>query len=145
MNQIAPCEDAARMAALHATSFDRPWSEGELVKLLANPAVFALGFANDGVPEGFALAWAAAGDSELLTIAVKPECRRQGAGAVLVESVAAQALLRGAQALILDVAEDNHAARALYSKLGFEQVGRRKDYYLTKEGRSDALTLRRAL
>ena len=130
------------MAALHATSFERPWSANDIAKLLTNPAVFALSFANE-TPEGFALAWAAAGDSELLTIAVMPEARRKGFGAVLVEAVIAQAVLRGAQALILDVAEDNPAARALYARLGFVEMGRRKDYYLTSQGPSDALTLRR--
>ena len=143
MKSVELCEDAALMAALHATSFERPWSASEFDKLLSNPAVFALSFANE-TPQGFALAWAAAGDSELLTIAVSPKARRKGLGAVLVEAVIAQAMVCGAQALILDVAEDNPAARTLYAKRGFVEVGRRKDYYLTSQGPSDALTLRRA-
>lgn len=143
MSAIGPSQDAALLAALHAAAFERPWSEAEFAKLLANPAVYALVLTDADVPLGCALAWAAAGDSELLTIAVKPEARSKGRGAALVEAVEAYARLRGAHGLVLDVADDNLAGRALYAKLGFVQVGRRKEYYLTSAGRIDALTLRR--
>lgn len=144
MTQTSFCQDAALMAALHASAFDRPWSEAEFAKLLANPSAFALTTPEEA-PLGFALAWAAAGDSELLTIAVRPEARNKGLGADLVAAVMAHAKVRSAEALILDVADDNAAGRALYAKLGFEEVGRRKGYYLTRQGQTDALTLRRAL
>jgi ribosomal-protein-alanine N-acetyltransferase len=143
MSAIGPAQDAALLAALHATAFERPWSEVEFAKLLTNPAVYALVLRDTDVPLGCALAWAAAGDSELLTIAVKPEARSKGRGAALVEAVEAYARLRGAHALVLDVADDNVPGRALYAKLGFVEVGRRKEYYLTPAGRVDALTLRR--
>ena len=65
------------------------------------------------------MAWAAAGDSELLTVAVMPEFRRKGVGASLVTAVSVAALVRGAATMHLEVAVDNDAARALYAKLGY--------------------------
>jgi ribosomal-protein-alanine N-acetyltransferase len=135
-------EAAEALAALHARAFDRPWSASEIAKLLHNQNAFALLDA-DPEPKGFALAWAAAGDAELLTIAVIPEARRAGAGAALVHATGQAALARGAASLMLEVGEDNAAARGLYQKLGFEIAGRRRAYYARTEGPAvDAIVMR---
>lgn len=53
---------------------------------------------------------------------------------------------RGAKTMFLEVAEDNHAARALYQNFGFAMVGRRPGYYARKEQTAmDALILSVAL
>jgi ribosomal-protein-alanine N-acetyltransferase len=47
-----------------------------------------------------------------------------------------------AKRIFLEVAEDNEAALALYRKLGFQEVGRRKRYYARRDGEpADALTM----
>jgi [ribosomal protein S18]-alanine N-acetyltransferase len=133
-------EAAASLAALHARAFARGWSAAELVKLLENPAAFALA---DQQGHGFVLAWAVAGEAEILTLAVAPEARRRGLGAALVLDAARLAQARGATALHLEVAEDNFAARALYAKLGFAETGVRPGYY--DAGAMNAIVLRRTL
>jgi len=63
-----------------------------------------------------------AGDDEwagLTAIEVAPPRRRQGLGRVVTGALAACALARGARGLYLQVADDNHGARALYRQLGF--------------------------
>lgn len=136
--RTAVIEDAGLLAALHAAAFAKPWSETELAELLKNPAAFAL-----VVDGGFVLAWAIADEAEILTLAVRPEARRRGVGAALVEAAATLAHARGARMLHLEVAADNHAARGLYGKLGFAQQGVRPGYY--DRGAVDALVLRRDL
>lgn len=135
---------AALLAEVHARAFDKPWSQPELAKLLENQAVFAL-LARAGAPQGFVLAWAAAGDAEILTVAVVPEARRKGLGASLVTAAGVAALVRGASHMHLEVAEDNVAARALYVKLGYEEAGRRSAYYSGEGGAVDAIVMRRTL
>lgn len=135
---------AAKLAQLHARAFDRPWSAAEIGKMLENPAVVALA-AGGADAQGFIIAWAVAGEAEVLTVAVIPEARRQGVGAALVTAAAAAVLARGASSMHLEVAEPNAAARALYAKLGFAEAGRRRDYYATEQGRVDAIVMRRAL
>ena len=132
------------LAALHARAFPKGWSEAEIAKLMENPAVFAI-LSRDPEPQGFVMAWAAATDAEILTLAVVPEARRKGVGASLVTSAGVAALVRGAAAMHLEVAENNDAARALYRKLGYEEAGRRNAYYAGEGGAVDALVLRRAL
>jgi [ribosomal protein S18]-alanine N-acetyltransferase len=133
-------EAAATLAALHARAFPRGWSAAELVKLLENPAAFALA---DRQGQGFVLAWVVADEAEILTLAVAPEARRRGLGAALVREAARLAQARGAAALHLEVAEDNLAARALYAKLGFAEAGRRLGYYAA--GAMNAIVMRRTL
>ena len=91
------------------------------------------------------MAWAAAGDAEMLTVAVVPEARRRGLGAALVTAAGVAALVRGAASMHLEVAENNEAARALYAKLGYEEAGRRHAYYAGEGGSVDAIVMRRTL
>ncbi|HVY83544.1 MAG TPA: GNAT family N-acetyltransferase [Caulobacterales bacterium] len=141
--EVGP-ESAGAMAALHARAFDPPWGASEIAKLLENPAAFAI-MASELQPQGFILAWSAAGEAEILTLAVTPRERFKGVGTALINAACAAALLRGAGAMLLDVAEDNAPARALYAKFGFAEVGRRIAYYHRDDGRVDALVLRREL
>ncbi len=145
MIHAASAEHAALLADLHARSFEKGWSANDVSKLMENPAVFAVVSQEHDTPHGFAMAWVAAGDSELLTVAIVPEARRRRLGQKLVEATAAAAAARGAASMHLEVAEDNAGARALYEKLGFAQTGRRPGYYATAHGFVDAITMRLAL
>jgi len=135
---------AALLADLHARAFDRPWRADDIAKLLQNPTTFAL-ISRTEAAQGFVMAWAAAGDSEILTVAVVPEARRKGVGAALVTSAGVAALVRGAGSMHLEVAEDNAPARGLYAKLGYADAGRRAGYYAAASGRVDAIIMRRTL
>ncbi len=140
----ATADTCELLASLHARAFDRPWTATEISKLMENPAVLAL-ISRKEEDHGFVMAWAAAGDSEILTVAVVPEARRRGVGASLVTSAGVAALVRGAASMHLEVAEDNTAARALYTKLGYEEAGRRHAYYAGEGGSVDAIVMRRML
>jgi len=143
--EAASAEQAEVLGALHARAFDKPWTVAEIAKLMENSAVFALISRNGATMQGFVMAWAAAGDAELLTVAVAPEARRKGVGASLVTSAGVAALVRGAVSMHLEVAEDNTAARALYAKLGYQEAGRRSAYYGGPAGSVDAIVMRRTL
>jgi ribosomal-protein-alanine N-acetyltransferase len=142
--EAARAEQAELLGDLHARAFDKGWSASEIAKLMENTVVFAL-ISRGADAQGFVMAWAAAGDAELLTVAVVPEARRKGVGASLVTSAGVAALVRGAASMHLEVAEDNAAARALYAKLGYEEAGRRHAYYAGEGGSVDAIVMRRTL
>ena len=144
MIEAVGAEASELLAALHAQAFPRPWTVSEIAKLLENPAVFAIA-SRAAQPQGFAMGWAAAGDAELLTVAVVPEARRRGVGVALVTAIGVAALVRGAASMHLEVAEDNAAARALYLKLGYLEAGRRHAYYAGDGAPVDAIIMRRTL
>lgn len=128
---------AAELADIHAASFvfPRPWSAAEFSTLLASPfSVLVEG--NDG----FALGRVVAGEAELLTIAVRPEARRNGEGRQILQRLLREAVSRGADCMFLEVAADNTPAIALYESLGFQKTGQRKGYYSGPTGKTDALT-----
>ena len=135
--------EAAGLAAIHAVCFTlpRPWNAREIRALLDSPHVFAL--TESG---GFLMGRAAAGEAELLTLAVLPAARRHGLGMRLVHDFVTMARSRDATRAFLEVAAGNAPALALYERAGFGQVGRRKAYYKVSDGRTeDALVLSRAL
>lgn len=61
---------------------------------------------------------------ELISLWVAPAVRRQGLGALLIESVAAWAAATGATGLVLDVVAANRSAICLYERTGFQLVDR---------------------
>jgi ribosomal-protein-alanine N-acetyltransferase len=142
----AAAEDAAAFAALHSLGFEKGWPVRDVGALLAHPATLAFAAERNGRLVGFVLAWAAAGESENLTNADDPSERRGGVGYALKTAAMALAQAAGATEMTLDVDAANMAGRALYGRLGFAQVGRRKGYYAVADGPPhDALVLRRAL
>jgi [ribosomal protein S18]-alanine N-acetyltransferase len=68
-------------------------------------------------------------DWELENIVVDQEMRGRGIGTRLLNRLLDRAQQANSDAVFLEVRESNHAARALYRKLGFEQIGSRKSYY----------------
>lgn len=137
--QPADASHAALLSAMHREGFHDGWSEAALRDLLGMPGAFVL-LAIDpaGQPAGFAFGRAAADEAEVITITVRPRLRQLGIGAALLKALAAEAKLRGAASLFLEVAVSNLAAQALYRAGGFRQVGRRKDYYQLERISPDA-------
>lgn len=142
--------DLDRAAALHAESFaplgERPWTRQDLAELLAAPGVVGMMLAAAGGDAGFALWRVAADEAELLTIAVRPVHRRQGAGRRLLMAAIDHVRGAGAQSLYLEVGKDNPAARALYDREGFRAVGNRPAYYCRGSGPAvDGIVMRLTL
>ncbi len=144
-------EDCHGVSALHGERFARGWGDGEFHSLLTQRNVFGFvarqtsGFFK--VPlSGFVLSREAAGEAEILTIAVSQKIGRSGLGWRLMQAAMREAGTRGASSLFLEVDDGNVAALGLYRKLGFEKVGERPSYYVAPDGRrSTALVMRRDL
>ena len=98
-------------------------------------------------PVGFVLARLAAGEAEILTVAVARAHRRHGLGWRLMDAVLRQLHADRAEALFLEVDETNLPALHLYRRMGFLQVGKRANYYrrLRRPARTSALVMRRDL
>ena len=153
-SRAAPCirpigtERSAECAAIHATSFAYPWQEADFEQLFVASGTFADGAieAKEEHLAGFVLSRIAAGEAEILTIAVAPEWRRRGiATSLLAPHLSGLAAAR-VNRLFLEVDVENTAARALYANFGFEQVGERKAYYRTAGAPpAGALVMRRDL
>lgn len=78
----------------------------------------------------------------LITIDVEPALRRRGVGHMLLDETERQLREAGATAVLLEVAIDNTAAQAFYTRHGFVRTGRIPGYYM---GRIDALAMEKQL
>lgn len=136
---------AAVLAALHAEAFPPhdAWPAEGLAKLLPAPGVAGrLALDSAGRPQGFVLWRVAADEAEILTLAVRPQARRQGIARALMAQAAAEAGSAGAVRLFLEVSVENAGARALYAAQGFSETGRRPAYFPQPGGPPvDALVL----
>ncbi len=68
-------------------------------------------------------------EADVQTIAVATQVQGRGVGGVLIDALIAQARLRSASALMLEVRADNESAISLYTKRGFERIAVRRRYY----------------
>ena len=98
-----------------------------------------------GIPKitvGFIIGQVMADEAEILSLGVAPELQRRGIGGMLVEAIKRATKRAEGKRLFLDVAADNAAAMALYTRLGFAEARRRKAYYPRKDGPAvDAIVL----
>jgi [ribosomal protein S18]-alanine N-acetyltransferase len=116
------------------------WSEAEYRRLFAEAARVVLVIGEDAV-QGFIVGRDLGPEWEIENIVVASSVQRRGLGTRLVKKLLDLTRSRGAQAVFLEVRESNRAARALYSKSGFVETGRRRGYYKNPE--EDALVCKK--
>jgi ribosomal-protein-alanine N-acetyltransferase len=134
---------ACPISLLHRACFpEDPWDAKAIDQVLGIAGFFGrVGWAKTA-PVGFALALALGEEAEIVSLGVLPDHRRCGIGSAILDAVCREALLRGAERVVLETASDNQAARALYAGRGFTVVGCRRNYYRRAERLVDALILR---
>ncbi len=127
---------------LERICFSRPWSKRMLGEELENQcAAFLVAEDENGTVLGYAGLLVMLDEGYITNVAVFPEYRRLGVAAKIIEVYMNFAAANNLAFLTLEVRPSNEAAIALYRRFGFEEVGRRKNYYdLPKE---DALILTR--
>jgi ribosomal-protein-alanine N-acetyltransferase len=134
-------DELALLAQLQREVIPNPWSQQDFAASLdaGHQCLVAL---VDGRISACAAANVVAGEAELLTLATARGSQRAGIARRLLLELLTHLVGAGASACFLEVMAGNTGAIALYSEMGFEQVGRRPGYYLLPEGRVDALVMR---
>jgi len=132
--------DLPRVIEVERACFTLPWSPASFRSLLGRDRVRFLVAHQEGTLLGHGVLWWVAREGELANLAVAPEARRRGVGALLLERLLAEAEKSGVRAVFLEVRASNDRAIALYRRRGFREVGRRRDYY--SQPREDARVFR---
>ena len=136
--------DLPAVVELDRSSHYTPWTEANFKDALAAGNLCLVG-EQHGSLVACAVLQLAGGEAELLTMAVLSAARRIGLGRQLLRELIARAAANRAAAIWLEVRKSNAAAISRYRGAGFAEIGWRKGYYLTPEGREDALMMRLAL
>ncbi|PHR64682.1 MAG: ribosomal-protein-alanine N-acetyltransferase [Idiomarina sp.] len=131
------------VAAIETGTNQLPWSVETLKSCFSN------GYQNFGLYRdngqqllGFIIVHQPMPDEwTIMNVVVSSAFQRQGLGEALVRHVCELAQNKHAS-VFLEVRESNQPAIALYTKLGFKSLGRRKGYYPTASGeREDAIVM----
>jgi tRNA threonylcarbamoyladenosine biosynthesis protein TsaB len=141
----APPRATSILARLHGETFEEGWSTGTFEDMLGMPGAVAEIALEHGEPVAFLLTRRAADEAEIITIGTRPSAQRRGVALQLLTHRLKGLAGEGVRQVYLEVAAGNAPAQALYRAAGFEEAGRRKGYYLRKNGREDAIVMRREL
>lgn len=126
---MAP-EDVDAVHEIEKMSLPEAWTKAALLKdLTQNKCARYLVLKEDGVPVAYAGAWFVIDEGHITNVAVRPDKRRLGYGRRVVSALMQLAADTGMACLTLEVRVSNQAARELYRKLGFVELGKRKGYY----------------
>ena len=131
----------AQIAELEKLCFSDPWSEKSVASELNNPLALWLTAVEGERVTGYIGSQTVMDETDMMNVAVHPDFRRRGIAEALVNELVARLKSRESRSLTLEVRASNLSAITLYEKLGFSQIGRRKNYY--RNPREDALILRK--
>lgn len=132
-------DHVSQIAQLEAQCFSDPWSEKSIASELENPLSLWLVAEENGRVWGYVGSQTVLDESDMMNVAVDPGFRRQGIARALIEKLIAELSKMGSRCLRLEVRVSNENARALYARMGFQQLGLRKNYY--HNPKEDALIL----
>ncbi len=136
--------DVALVGAMERRNYEFPWSDGIFRDCLRAGYTCDLVRSGDDVI-GYGILQVAAGEAHVLNLCVDASAQGRGVARLLLEHLLETSVRMGADTVFLEVRPSNPRAQALYASAGFNEVGRRKDYYDARGGREDAIVMARSL
>ena len=128
------------IAELERVSFSSPWSESAIDETMSrDETLFLVALEGDEVI-GYIGSYYCLTDGYITNVAVSPASRRNGVGRALVSRLIEEGKFLSLDFWTLEVRESNAPAQALYSSLGFTEVGRRPRFYSNPEETALLLT-----
>ncbi len=122
-------------------SYAFPWTRGIFVDCLKQRYECWIVVKDEELIGHGVLSVTTPGEAHLLKVCIGREHQGLGFGKELVEHMLRRARARNADAVFLEVRPSNRVAGYIYESLGFNEVGRRKNYYPTQTGHEDARIL----
>ena len=131
----------AQIAELEKLCFSDPWSERSVASELENKLSCWLVATEGEQVAGYIGSQTVCGETDMMNVAVHPSRRRKGIAEALILGLIEELKIMESHCLTLEVRASNTPAISLYEKLGFSEIGRRKNYY--RNPKEDALILRK--
>ena len=133
--------DVRNVMAIELAEYPFPWTAKIFSDCLRTGYYCRIAEIDGKMVGGYGVMSSGAGEAHILNVCVAGTFQRQGIGRTLMLHMLDEAESTGVETVFLEVRESNPVALRLYESLGFNQVGTRKDYYPTKDGREDAIIL----
>lgn len=131
--------DLDAVLRIEYAAFSHPWTRGIFLDGLKSYECWLMFEGSQQVGHG--VINVILDEAHLLNITVKPESQGRGLGLRLLEHLMSRAQTRNAAECFLEVRASNASAYRLYERYGFNEIGRRRGYYPSADGREDALVM----
>ena len=131
--------DLDRVVQIENAAFSHPWSRNLFADGLKSYDCWLMFDGDEQIGHG--IIQIILDEAHLLNITVRPQSKGQGYGLQLLEHLMAEAGRQGGRECFLEVRASNQSAYRLYERFGFNEIGRRRDYYPAANGREDALVM----
>ena len=141
--RLAEEKDIKAIADIEAECFTTPETENSVRSVIENSVYEAFVAEEDNEIVGHTITMSAVGDMDILSVAVRPSCRRKGIGRKLMDNLIRKACENNINDVFLEVRKSNVAAIYLYEKTGFEKIGERKNFYDLP--REDAVLMKKTI
>lgn len=122
-------DDIDEVVRIEKENFSVPWDENGFFSFMIREGTVFICAVDGGRIKGYGGMVTAADEADITNISVVKESRRSGAGTAIVEELFSRGRAMGIKKIFLEVRKSNYAAIGLYKKLGFEEMGIRKNYY----------------
>jgi ribosomal-protein-alanine N-acetyltransferase len=151
--------DLDAVLEIEAVSHLHPWTKGNFTDSLAaghwayciRPQVDRAikgSYLDPAILWAYCILFPAVDELHLLNITVSPKLRQLGLASRMMAAIEGVAAQQKMPRMILEVRPSNTAAVALYRKLGYEEIGVRKNYYPADPQlgtREDALVMAKSI
>lgn len=131
-------EDMAAVYEIEQRGYPFPWTE-QILRDCLRVGYTCLVAEQEGVIIGYVIYSMAAGEAHILNLCIDPDRQRAGFGRQLLTHVIDMLHDLPVETLFLEVRVSNISAQRLYESMGFNEIGRRRNYYPCQGGREDAL------
>ena len=122
-------QDVPAVAEIEKACFSLPWSEQSLVDSVVREDTMFL--VCEDAPEivGYIGMYLSFDEGDITNVAVSPAHRKMGYGEAIVSKAVELAKEKQLEMILLEVRVSNVPAISLYKKMGFEEIGIRKNFY----------------
>lgn len=143
--EFASAADVGQMLQIERAANKYPWTEQAFYSSFAD-SYFSYKLLDEaGVMQGFYIAQLILEQLELFNICVATDAQGKGHGKALLQHFLTEGQSRGATEALLEVRSNNDSAIGLYKAAGFTVTGQRKGYYVSAEGKDDAILMHKWL
>jgi [ribosomal protein S18]-alanine N-acetyltransferase len=133
-------EDLEQVVAIEIVAYEYPWTHGIFRDCLrAGYNCWVLAQSLEVI--GYGVLSTAAGEAHVLNVCIAQAQQGHGHGKHLMRRLVDIARWHHAERIFLEVRPSNERAIALYDQLGFNEIGKRPNYYPARRGREDAIVM----
>lgn len=137
--RLMQADDLDSVVVLEQKAFSHPWTRALYADALTSYECWMMYVGQQHVGHG--VISQIVDEAHLLNIAIDVTQQGKGLGLQLLEHLMQRASQRGCVECFLELRASNLSAYGLYERFGFNEIGRRRDYYPTAEGHEDALVM----